>query len=162
DIAVGDVGTAGLKDRRAIARQWVSVPGNVEERLPSLDGDGIRLLQVSRHGNKLRPGHLHGNRFRILIRDVPASQENQALLARLVELLRAQGLPNYYGPQRFGRDGETLAMGWEMLRGKKVRNSFLKKLALSAVQSALFNHYLGQRLEDDLFRSVLAGDVMAK
>ena len=67
--APGEVGSAGLKDRRAVCRQMVSIPGQLEERLPQLEGDGIRVLSVSRHGNKLRPGHLHGNRFRILIRD---------------------------------------------------------------------------------------------
>src|SRR5205814_6325698 len=61
DIPVGEVGTAGLKDRRAVTRQMVSVPGTVEARLPQLDGDGITVLRVSRHTNKLRPGHLHGN-----------------------------------------------------------------------------------------------------
>src|SRR5947199_7163137 len=66
-IAVGEVGAAGLKDRRAVARQMVSVPASVEERLSQLEGDGIRILKVSRHGNKLRPGHLHGNEFSILV-----------------------------------------------------------------------------------------------
>src|SRR5882724_4524297 len=117
DIPVGEVGTAGLKDRRAVTRQWVSVPGNVEERLAGVDGDGIRVLQVSRHGNKLRPGHLHGNRFRVLLRDVPPTDENQSLLAELVERLVTQGLPNYYGEQRFGRDGDTLQLGGSLLAG---------------------------------------------
>src|SRR5712692_10073042 len=70
DIPPGEVGTAGLKDRHAVTRQMVSVPVAVEPRLPQLEGDGIRLLRVGRHTNKLRPGHLRGNRFRILIRDV--------------------------------------------------------------------------------------------
>src|SRR6516165_871940 len=72
DIPVGEVGTAGLKDRHAVTRQMVSVPARAEDRLNQLDGDGIRLLNVNRHGNKLKPGHLHGNRFRILLRDVVA------------------------------------------------------------------------------------------
>src|SRR6516165_2780832 len=72
DVPVGEVGTAGLKDRRAVTRQMVSVPARAESRLAQLDGDGVRLLNVSRHGNKLKPGHLHGNRFRILLRDVVA------------------------------------------------------------------------------------------
>jgi tRNA pseudouridine13 synthase len=72
-------------------------------------------------------------------------------------------LPNFYGPQRFGRDGETLQMGLALLRGEKsIRNPFLKKLALSAAQSALFNHVLAQRLRDGLLRRVLPGDVMCK
>src|SRR5579864_2008413 len=73
-VAPGDVGTAGMKDRQAVSRQWVSVPASVEVRLPELEGDGIRVLKANRHNNKLRPGHLHGNRFRILIRNVDTRQ----------------------------------------------------------------------------------------
>jgi tRNA pseudouridine13 synthase len=162
EISAGEVGTAGLKDRRAVCRQMVSIPGQLEERLPQLEGDGIRVLSVSRHGNKLRPGHLHGNRFRILIRDPDAGR--LAELETLLQRVREQGLPNYYGSQRFGRDGETLTFGMALLKKEKanIRNSFLKKLALSAAQSALFNHYLGMRLTDGLLRKVLPGDVMAK
>src|ERR1700730_12776569 len=76
DIPVGEVGTAGLKDRHAVTRQMVSVPGDLEPRLPELDGDGIKVLRISRHTNKLRPGHLHGNRFRILIREPVAVDVN--------------------------------------------------------------------------------------
>ena len=115
DVPVGEVGTAGLKDRHAVTRQMVSVPVRAEGRLPQLDGDGIRLLSVSRHGNKLKPGHLHGNRFRILVRDVnPAADETLPVLDRL----RRQGMPNFYGPQRFGHDGETVLMGMALLRGE--------------------------------------------
>jgi tRNA pseudouridine13 synthase len=163
-IGPGEVGTAGLKDRHAVTRQWVSVPAAAETNLAALDGDGIRVLQVSRHTNKLRPGHLHGNRFRILVRDVDTA--NEACLPPLLDRLKQHGLPNFYGSQRFGREGETLRLGLALLRGetpeRKVRNPFLKKLALSAAQSALFNHYLGRRLDDGLLRTVLAGDVMAK
>ncbi len=160
-IPASEIGAAGLKDRRAVTRQMVSLPASVEPRLPQLDGDGIRVLRVSRHGNKLRPGHLHGNRFRILIRE-PASTDVNAILERIHQ----HGLPNFYGPQRFGRDGETLQMGLALLRGEKtgkpIRNPFLKKLALSAAQSALFNHALAQRMRDGLLRRVLPGDVMCK
>ncbi len=163
EIAPGDVGLAGLKDRRAVTRQWVSVPASAEPKLACLDGDGMQLLKVSRHTNKLRTGHLHGNRFRILLRD-PASDDTA--LSAILERVRRHGLPNYYGPQRFGTGGETLQIGLALLRGEKpprpLRSSFLKRLALSAVQSALFNVYLGGRLTDGLARRVLAGDVMAK
>jgi tRNA pseudouridine13 synthase len=163
-IAPGEVGTAGLKDRRAITRQMVSVPDIDPERLKALDGDGIRLLQVSRHSNKLRPGHLRGNRFRILVRDVDSAATQR--LEPILTVLREQGLPNFYGPQRFGREGETLNLGLALLRGeaapRQARSPFLRKLALSAAQSALFNHYLGRRLAEGLFRQVLAGDVMAR
>jgi tRNA pseudouridine13 synthase len=169
DVPVGEVGTAGLKDRRAVTRQMVSVPSRAESRLAQLDGDGVRLLSVSRHGNKLKPGHLHGNRFRILIRDAgPAAAETAA---PILDRLRREGMPNFYGPQRFGRDGETVLLGMALLRKEpppaplariNLRSPFLRKLALSAAQSALFNHTLAQRMTDGLLRRVLPGDVMAK
>ncbi len=170
-LPTGEIGTAGLKDRRAVTRQMVSVPARVEGQLSRLPGDGIELLRVSRHGNKLRPGHLHGNRFRILIRGVGDTAGDR--LGQLVERLRRDGLPNFYGPQRFGHGGETAHIGLALLRKEpipappggrppNVRNPFLRKLALSAAQSAVFNAYLSARLRDGLLRSVLAGDVMAK
>src|SRR5204863_587531 len=130
--------------------------------LPRLDGDGIRTLRVSRHGNKLKPGHLHGNRFRTLVRD--ARPDTAELLGSLLDRVRRDGLPNFYGPQRFGRDGETAQLGLALLRREAVRrpNPFLFKLALSAAQSVFFNDYLDRRLTDGLLRRVLPGDVMAK
>jgi tRNA pseudouridine13 synthase len=166
EIGPGEVGTAGLKDRHAVTRQMVSVPASAESHLGKLDGDGIRLLSASRHGNKLKSGHLHGNRFRILLRDVSADAVER--LAPLVDRLRRDGWANYYGPQRFGRDGETVKLGLGLLsptngsEPPRVRNPFLRKLALSAAQSAVFNHYLGARVREGLLRRVLAGDVMAK
>ena len=147
DVPLGEVGTAGLKDRHAVTRQLVSVPAAAEPRLEQLDGDGIRVLSVSRHGNKLKPGHLRGNRFRILVRGV-ARGRRQRCCRRCWRRYAEQGLPNFYGPQRFGRDGETLRLGLDLLTGKGGQrlNPFLRKLALSAVQSSLFNHY--RRLPD--------------
>jgi tRNA pseudouridine13 synthase len=161
DIPLSEVGSAGMKDRHAVSRQMISVPVSAEQRLSHIEGDGIRLLKVSRHGNKLRPGHLHGNRFRILIRNVSSTDS----LPSLIERLRTSGLPNYYGPQRFGRDGETFQLGLALLRGSEKNrrpSPWLRRLAFSAAQSALFNHCLGRRLTDGLFRLVLPGDVMAK
>jgi tRNA pseudouridine13 synthase len=86
-------------------------------------------------------------------------------LPALLDRLRQRGFPNYYGPQRFGRDGETLQRGLELLRqtpNVRRMSPFLRKLALSAAQSALFNHYLALRLADGLLGRVLLGDVMAK
>jgi tRNA pseudouridine13 synthase len=159
-----EVGAAGLKDRRAVTRQWISVPAHVEAKLAQLDGDGIEVLRVSKHSNKLRTGHLHGNRFRILVRNVTQPAPDGARLAEsIVQRIREHGMPNYYGPQRFGKDGETLHLGLALQRGEKsIRQPFLKKLALSAVQSALFNHVLAQRFRDNLLRRVLPGDVMCK
>lgn len=161
-VPVGAVGTAGLKDRHAVTRQWVSVPKEAEPRLKEIDGEGIRVLTVSRHVNKLKPGHLRGNRFRILIRDSDRTKADS--FAAVLERIKSHGLPNYYGPQRFGRDGGTVDLGFRCLAGtqsKRLR-PFLYKFALSAVQSLLFNDYLGHRLTDGLLRTVLNGDVMMK
>jgi tRNA pseudouridine13 synthase len=161
-IPEAEVGTAGLKDRHAVTRQMVSVPAFAEDRLPQLEGDGVRVLSVGRHSNKLKPGHLHGNRFRILIRGAAADSAER--LPALLERIRRDGLPNFYGTQRFGRDGETLRLGLDLLSGAnvRVRSGFLRKLALSAAQSGLFNDYLARRMRDGLLRKVLPGDVMAK
>ena len=173
-ISPGEVGSAGMKDRHAVTRQMISVPDVGDERLAQVEGDGIRLLRVSRHGNKLKPGHLRGNRFRILIRDVAAAAGDR--LPPLLARLRAQGFPNYYGPQRFGREGETVQLGFSLLRKaqsaareapgapalRAPRSPFLRRLALSAAQAALFNQYLGSRLLDGLLHQVLAGDVISK
>jgi tRNA pseudouridine13 synthase len=161
-IAHAEVGTAGLKDRHAVTRQMVSVPCAAVNQLARLNGDGIQLLRVHRHTNKLKPGHLRGNRFRILIRD-PNAAAGQCLRP-ILDQLRAQGLPNFYGSQRFGKDGETAGLGLALLSGAKrgPRGRFLRKLALSAAQAVLFNLYLGWRLNDGLFRRVLPGDVMTK
>jgi len=164
DIPPGEVGTAGLKDRHAVTRQMVSVPAAIEDRLPQLEGEGIRVLKVSKHTNKLRPGHLHGNRFRITVRNLDPAVNVAETLPKLLDRMRTLGMPNYYGPQRFGRESETLILGLAMIRGEKakIRNGFLRKLALSAVQSALFNAYLARRWLDGLLHKVLPGDVMAK
>ncbi|MCZ2342171.1 MAG: tRNA pseudouridine(13) synthase TruD, partial [Bacteroidales bacterium] len=142
--------------------QWVSVPQEAEARLSRIDGEGIRVLRTSRHTNKLKPGHLRGNHFRILIRDANRAHAQEAL--QIVEHLRRQGMPNFYGPQRFGRENSTLELGWRCLAGtasKRIR-PFLFKFALSAVQSFLFNDYLARRMRDGFLRVVLPGDVMLK
>ena len=161
-VPVGAVGTAGLKDRRAVTRQWVSVPQEAEPRLKHVDGDGIRVLSVSRHENKLKPGHLRGNRFNVLVRGADPARRADA--DRTVGLIRELGMPNFYGPQRFGRENSTLDLGWRCLDGKASRRirPFLFKFALSAVQSFLFNDYLARRLTDNLLRTVLPGDVLMK
>jgi tRNA pseudouridine13 synthase len=160
-----DIGVAGLKDRRAVTRQYLSVPAKLADRLAAIDTDAIRVLRSARHGNKLRTGHLRGNKFTILIRDVAGSAA--ATAASVAERIRQSGFPNYYGAQRFGFDGETLRLGHDLLAGRKksrdippAQRRFLLRLSLSAVQSDLFNQALAERLADGLLKKVLEGDVM--
>ena len=154
----------GMKDRRAVTRQMVSAPVCAEPMLEQIDGDGIKLLHVGKHTNKLRAGHLRGNRFNILIRStVP---ESAAMLPPLLESLGRHGFPNFYGPQRMGKEGETAALGLALLRGERPPRGrpspFLRRLGVSAAQSLLFNHWIEKRLQDGLFATVLLGDVMYK
>jgi tRNA pseudouridine13 synthase len=164
-IAHQDVGMAGMKDRQAVTRQMVSVPLRCLPLVESFEHEQIRILELHRHPHKLRTGHLKGNRFSILIRNVAPDALDRALAigARLIQT----GVPNFFGDQRFGRDAETLKLGLELLQGTKspgaiprARRKFLLRLALSAVQSALFNRALMERMEDGLIHQVLAGDVM--
>jgi tRNA pseudouridine13 synthase len=180
DLPQGEIGTAGMKDRRAITRQWVSVPAR---RCPDpgvLNSDHVRVLEQGLHGNKLRTGHLQGNRFTIRIRDLSWDQDSEptpldpARLAEIVtgwtpaiDQLRRYGFANYYGDQRFGRDGETLQLGYDLLTRTRTprdipyaRRKFLLKLALSSVQSDLFNQALARRIAEGLIETVLPGDVM--
>ena len=174
-----EIGMAGLKDRRAVTRQSLSVPASCEPALKDFDDPQIRLLSAVRHTNKLKTGHLRGNRFTIRIRppygngEASLRQDDPTEILRraamIAEELRRRGLPNFYGEQRFGRDGETLALGNALLRGESspqsiapARRRFLLRLALSAAQSELFNQALIDRLKRGEFETVLPGDLMQK
>ena len=164
-IAHQDVGMAGLKDRQAITRQWVSVPARCEPLLTEVRHEQIRVLEAQRHGNKLRTGHLRGNRFSILLRSVTPDAVKRA--TAIADELRQTGVPNYFGEQRFGRDNETLELGFGLLRGERrpgqiphARRKFLLRLALSAVQSHLFNQALAARIRAGTIHTAQPGDVM--
>jgi tRNA pseudouridine13 synthase len=164
-IPRGDIGTAGMKDRRAVTRQFISVPASCEPLLPSLETDSLRVLSATRHPTKLKTGKLKGNRFSILLRDVPANAA--ALAGPIRERLLAVGFPNYFGSQRFGTDHETLSLGFALLRGEKrpgdlpgSRRKFLLRLSLSAVQSWLFNRCLAERIAAGDAARVIPGDVL--
>ena len=116
------VGYAGIKDARAVARQWLSVEGVERERLLSLEIPRLHVRQALRHPRKLRQGWHRGNRFRILLRDVGTSTGAGDVDAALgiaeevlAELFR-RGVPNYYGPQRFGTRGDTWRIGRALAR----------------------------------------------
>jgi tRNA pseudouridine13 synthase len=141
DVDARDVGYAGMKDRHATTRQWLSVPRLDPARALEISVDGLRVLDARRHGNKLRTGHLHGNRFEIVLGGAEAIDE--ARLAERLQLLARDGLINRYGDQRFGAAGDNAAHGLALLRGEqRERDSRRRRLLLSAAQSAVFNRYL--------------------
>ena len=154
------VGYAGLKDRHAITRQWFSIhlPKGEAPDLTLIQHPEFKVLSQSRHLKKLRPGDLQGNRFRIVLRDVTGDRD--ALEANL-EAVASQGVPNYFGAQRFGHDGGNVELGRAMLaREIRVRHPKKKGLYLSAVRSFVFNEVLALRMQQGLWGKTLPGDVM--
>lgn len=111
-----DIGMAGRKDTKAVTRQWMSVEHVEPERLLALQLPNIRILEVARHGNKLKTGHLAGNRFRIRIRQLqlPIPQAKE-IADECLKVLSHRGVPNYFGPQRFGSRFESHLLGWTLV-----------------------------------------------
>jgi tRNA pseudouridine13 synthase len=160
-----EAGYAGLKDRAAITTQWLSFPVAKDPDPASLAGDGYRVIEASRHQNKLRTGHLRGNVFAAVVRG------GDLLRARAcADALAARGLANFFGAQRFGAEGKNADLGRALLLGRgddpevrrAGRDRFLRRLVLSAWQSRLFNAWLAERLQDGLFAAALQGDILKK
>jgi len=159
-----DLGCAGLKDRHARATQTISLllPRMEEKEVARRIAEGlpVQVLEVRRHTNKLKTGHLLGNRFTVIIEGV-----NEELFSRAGDIataLKAKGLPNFYGPQRFGLKGDNAVRGRELLLGRGPRRPWLKRFLLSAFQSELFNDWLAERLRRGWFDRLLAGDIAKK
>jgi len=171
-ISSRDVGVAGQKDRRAVTRQFVSVPRSCESKLNQLDHDCIQILSVSAHGNKLRTGHLNGNRFRIVLRPVDESPfadgDAENVRQRLADL-EATGFPNAFGPQRFGHGGNTAVDGIRFLKSEITakhwsfqQRRFMTKMVASAAQAAVFNLAMANRVTQKSFTTPTAGDVVCR
>ena len=145
DIKEFDVTYAGRKDRHAVTTQWFScrLPGKQEPDWAGFDVAGVEILGHSRHQKKLRRGEHAGNEFEIRLRQV----QGHDLEARL-EKIRLQGFPNYFGEQRFGRQGSNLLAADALFSGQVVRRE-QRDLCLSAVRSYMFNQ--------DLAAQILAG-----
>ena len=160
-----DFGWAGLKDAHAVARQWISIAGVAEREIEQLEVPGVRILEVTRHGNKLRAGHLRGNRFDLVLRELGGEEAAASAECKvregLAELSRI-GVPNYFGEQRFGKRGANLDKGLSIL-GDNPRKAArrmpkpLLKLIVSAVQSEVFNRVLIERISD--YERLQTGDV---
>jgi tRNA pseudouridine13 synthase len=143
-VAPRDVGYAGRKDRRAVTRQWLSVPDLDPERALALELPRARVLEAARHPHKLRIGHLRANRFEIALRglDAAVAVRARARLARFETV----GFPNRFGSQRFGREGDNAARGAALLTGReRVRDRRAARFLVSALQASVFNHVLAHR-----------------
>jgi tRNA pseudouridine13 synthase len=150
-----DVGYAGLKDRHAVTTQWLTVP---QSRLSPEDWVGVRtgeyqVLEAHRHSRKLPRGALAGNRFVIRVR---GAMIHDASLARRMAAIETRGVPNYFGPQRFGRGGANLKRPGEDPRALKPSE---RGFMLSAARSLIFNAVLAERIGDGSWERLEAGDL---
>ncbi|AWN23847.1 tRNA pseudouridine(13) synthase TruD [Deinococcus irradiatisoli] len=159
-VKAKDLGIAGLKDRHAVTRQWISLPAKFESRLGDFQLEGVQVLETARHTNKLGLGHLRGNRFTVRVRGAAGTAEQAQ---QTLTLLQQLGVPNYFGPQRFGLGGLNAEEGLRVLRGEsQLRDPQVRRFLSSSVQSALFNRWVSLRLERGSFDALLSGDMAKK
>ncbi len=153
------VGYAGLKDRHALTRQWFSVhlPGASEPDWQDLEDRQTKVLQVSRHRKKLKPGHLRANFFNIVVKGLQGADD--ALMQHCARIQK-EGVPNYFGEQRFGIDGHNIGQAFAMFNGDIKPKRSLRAIYLSAARSLLFNKVLDFRLQQGSWQNVLEGDVL--
>ena len=153
------IGVAGLKDARAVTTQMVSLQGIHPEQISRLriDGTILNVGILGRHRNRLRTGHHSGNRFRIVIRDVAGHAADT--VPAVLQQLSTRGVPNYFGPQRQGKDGENYRIGALLLHDARRREKMSRATRiwyLNSYQSFLFNRILARRI--DRLDKVIVGD----
>ncbi|MBK6598925.1 MAG: tRNA pseudouridine(13) synthase TruD [Proteobacteria bacterium] len=155
-----DVGFAGLKDRHAVTTQHFTVPRGREspDVWHEAAGEGYQVLQATAHNRKLPRGALAGNRFDLWIREL-RDHDGQPValdvLSARLEAVRSRGVPNYFGPQRFGRDANNLRA---VAAGQLPRDRSARGYVLSAARSLIFNAILGERVRDGSWDQLLVGD----
>jgi tRNA pseudouridine13 synthase len=155
-----DVGFAGLKDRDAVAEQAFTVPARsaIGDAWPGVGGDGFEVIGAARHRRKLKRGALKGNDFAIVLR---AFEGDTTVLQQRLQSIAAAGVPNYFGPQRFGRDANNLrtALAW-FSGGAVPQDRWQRGFALSAARAAIFNAVVARRVQDETWNRLLPGEVV--
>ncbi|MDC9729008.1 MAG: tRNA pseudouridine(13) synthase TruD [Methyloprofundus sp.] len=153
-----DVSYAGLKDRYARTTQWFSVwlPGKPDPDWTELNSDTLKILQATRHSRKLKRGSLAGNQFILKIRDWHGDKD---ILEQQLLQIKTQGVPNYFGEQRFGRHGANINKALALFSGAKLSRN-LRGLYLSAARSYLFNQIVSLRVKDSSWNQALEGDLL--
>jgi tRNA pseudouridine13 synthase len=155
-----DVGLAGLKDRDAVAEQSFTVPvrSALGEAWVGVSGEGFEVVGCARHRRKLKRGALKGNDFTITLR---AFSGDPTLLEQRLQAIAVAGVPNYFGPQRFGRDGSNLrtALAW-FAEGVAPTDRWQRSFALSAARAAIFNAVVARRVGDGTWNQLLPGEIV--
>lgn len=149
-VKMRDIGFAGLKDKEGLTSQFISLPAKSQSALNEFKSENIKILSVKLHNNKLKTGHLAGNSFFIRLKKVSPSAAKKLEFACQNAL--KNGIPNYFGYQRFGKFNDNAKQGYELLKslqsGKKSRlNPKMTNFLLSAFQSELFNRWLSLRVK---------------
>lgn len=156
-----DISWAGLKDRHAVTEQWLSVhlpkSDHLKFALFEATHPGVEILEMTRHNKKLRPGDLLGNSFQLIATEVTDMDD---VLARL-EKVKVSGVPNYFGSQRFGHEGNnvTEARHWGR-ENVRTRDNTKRSFYLSAARSWIFNHIVSQRITEGYFSQPVDGDIL--
>jgi len=162
-------GIAGMKDKRAVTTQTISLAPprgmkaeELASRAASLAIEGITIHDAVPHNHKLKTGHLRGNRFRIVVRQIPASEV--ASFEARARAIAKEGVPNAFGEQRFGREGDNADRARAIVSGreKPPRDTRLVRLLYSALQSEVFNAVLDERVRRGDWATALRGDVLKK
>jgi tRNA pseudouridine13 synthase len=169
NIPTKNISCAGLKDKYAVSRQTLCVHNVSPEVIENLPLSKASVIWVTKHTNKLRTGHLKGNRFMVRIRGVGPNADT--LAEPILNTLRLRGVPNGYGVQRFGNRRDNHLIGEYLLRndreslaahGIRRPGYKMRRLFISAFQSSLFNQYLAIRMKSDSMDDVILGDIARK
>jgi len=153
-----DAGYSGMKDRHAVTEQWYSVrrPAKSTPDWDAFQAEGVEVLDQHTHSRKLKRGAHRGNAFRIAVRSSDVTALRDEVTARLVSI-KTEGVPNYFGEQRFGRDGSNIELGQAVIAGRRVsRNK--RSIGISAVRSMHFNQELDARIRDGSWNLLRPGD----
>ncbi|MEP4484307.1 MAG: tRNA pseudouridine(13) synthase TruD [Halioglobus sp.] len=154
-----DIGYSGLKDRNALTSQWLSVrmAGKAEPDWSELEvGSNVKILDCRRHLRKLKRGVHRCNRFTLTLRGLTGDRES---LEQRLASIKQRGVPNYFGEQRFGREGSTLAQAkaWRDGGGRRISRN-RRSLFFSALRAELFNQLLAVRVDEGTFAAPATGD----
>lgn len=144
-IAKKEIGYAGLKDKHAITTQYISMPKRVENKLQNFEHKNIKILNTTLHNNKIRVGHLKGNKFWLRFKKVLGTQKD--IIESVLKWIEQNGMPNYFGVQRFGNNGTNYLEGKALIEGKiRIRDKKKREFLISSYQSFLFNQWLVKRI----------------
>lgn len=141
-----EIGYGGLKDKNALTTQYITIPKSAFQKLQNFNHPLIKILSIHHHNNKIRIGHLKGNKFFIRLKKVQKSDMSK--ISEVLEKIKKYGIPNYFGYQRFGKFGDNYLEGKAIVeKKKKIRDKKLAVFLISSYQSYLFNLWLSQRIQ---------------